>query len=86
MDYATIDMGDILNSATNVDTESESQIELLFEVQALLHDSYVVGDTYRVSVGAMYESQAYVTIAQDDLTYADWTAQAVSIFRDTGIK
>lgn len=78
MDYATVDMGKILNDQSDAATESESKVEVLFEVQALLHDSLTVGEVYRVSVGAMYDSQSYVTIAQDDLTYEDWTAQSVS--------
>ena len=83
MDYATVDMGNILNSQADTDTESESKIELLFEVQALLHDSLTVGELYRVSVGAMYNSQSYITVAQDDLTYEDWTVQSVSVIVST---
>ena len=83
MDYATVDMGNILNSQADTDTESESKIEVLFEVQALLHDSLTVGELYRVSVGAMYNSQSYITVAQDDLTYEDWTAQSVSVIVST---
>lgn len=83
MDYATVDMGNILNSQADTDTESESKIEVLFEVQALLHDSLTVGELYRVSVGAMYNSQSYITVAQDDLTYEDWTAQNVSVIVST---
>ena len=83
MDYATVDMGNILNSQADTDTESESKIEVLFEVQALLHDSLTVGELYRVSVGAMYNSQSYITVAQDDLTYEDWTVQSVSVIVST---
>ena len=83
MDYATVDMGNILNSQADTDTESESKIEVLFEVQALLHDSLTVGELYRVSVGAMYNSQSYITVAQDDLTYEDWTAHSVSVIVST---
>ena len=83
MDYATVDMGNILNSQADTDTESESKIEVLFEVQALLHDSLTVGELYRVSVGAMYNSQSYITVAQDDLTYEDWTTQSVSVIVST---
>ena len=83
MDYATVDMGNILNSQADTGTESESKIEVLFEVQALLHDSLTVGELYRVSVGAMYNSQSYITVAQDDLTYEDWTVQSVSVIVST---
>mgnify|MGYP001793426003 FL=1 len=83
MDYATVDMGNILNSQADTDTESESKIEVLFEVQALLHDSLTVGELYRVSVGAMYNSQSYITVAQDDLIYEDWTVQSVSVIVST---
>ena len=83
MDYATVDMGNILNSQADTGTESESKIEVLFEVQALLHDSLTVGELYRVSVGAMYNSQSYITVAQDDLTYEDWTTQSVSVIVST---
>ena len=66
-------MGKISNDATEKLTDASSQIEVLFDVLALPHDGYVAGNLYRVSVGAMYQSESYVTVAQDDLTYADYT-------------
>ena len=47
-------------------------------MQALVRDDFTVGDTYRVSVGALYGSDSYVMVAQDDLTYQAYTENTVS--------
>lgn len=71
-----MDLGDILNdvSIDNVDPTS-SQIQVMFDVQALPHDEYEEGSPYRVSVGALYQSESFVSVAQDDLKYAAHTEQ-----------
>ncbi|XP_067932988.1 uncharacterized protein [Watersipora subatra] len=85
-DYATIDMGTILNRAYEPGVDIESQIEILFSVQALPHDGLQAAGSYRVSVGAMYQSESFVTVAQDDLVYEEYTEMtpADSVFSVTG--
>jgi len=71
-------IGPILNSAAEPTDPISSQIEILFEAQALNHGAMVVDSSYRISVGATYQSESYVTVAQDKLTYKDYTPAVVS--------
>ena len=72
-----IDLGTIENSGADAHTTSASQIELLFEVLALPHDSLTVDEKYRVSVGMLHSQQQYVTVAQDDQTYENYATPSV---------
>jgi len=73
----TVDLGNIMNSAVETTDEAASKIEVKFEMLALLHDNLVVGNTYTVSVGAIYQSESFIDVAQDELTYQDFTPQTV---------
>lgn len=71
-------MGTILNNLGDTSTESESQVEVLFEAQAVNHPDLVQNDEYRISVGALFDSST-VTVAQDDLVYEAGEPSIVSI-------
>ena len=71
-------MGTILNNLGDTSTKSESQIEVLFEAQAVNHPDLVQNDEYRISVGALFDSST-ITVAQDDLVYEAGEPSIVSI-------
>ena len=71
-------MGTILNNLGDTSTESESQIEVLFEAQAVNHPDLVQNDDYRISVGALFDSST-ITVAQDDLVYEAGEPSIVSV-------
>lgn len=71
-------MGTVLNDLADASTESESQIEVLFEAQAVNHPDLVEDDEYRISVGALFDAST-ITVAQDDLIYEADEPSIVSI-------
>lgn len=75
-------MGNIANNIADVENVEQNTIEILFEVQALKHDNFVAGNTYRISVGSLYSSESFVTVAQDDLTFNEYTPSPVRISRN----
>lgn len=74
-----MNLGDITNDLTDVDTASASNIEILFEALALKHDALTVGELYRLSVGIIHTGGKLVSVAQDDLKYALFTPTVVSL-------
>jgi len=71
-------IGPILNSATEPTDPVSSQIEILFEAQGLNHGAVEVDSVHAISVGVTYSSESMVTVAQDLLTYKDFTPAVVS--------
>lgn len=69
-----MNLGSLLNNQADTTDPTKSKIEILFDAQSLTHDALTVGSTYRISVGALYGSEAHVSVAQDDLTYTAYTA------------
>lgn len=73
-----MDLGLVTNNATDVNAESESQIEILFEVQTQIHDNFVEGQNYKISVGVMFGSSDIASVSEDDLTYQEYTPAQVN--------
>lgn len=65
---AKLSLGTLTNSGSDSLTALANQIELLFEVQSLVHEGLAEGGVYSVSVAAEFD-QDILLVAQDTLTY-----------------
>ncbi|XP_067932987.1 uncharacterized protein [Watersipora subatra] len=76
-DRATIALGKVHNSLADLSDYQPSQVEILFEVQTLPHSEWVHGESYRISIAALLDSELF-SVAQDAVVY-DSTFDALDV-------